>query len=128
MNDFYNLIGAASDEQIREWLMADGWNLLYAELFIAELQARKGGKRKTYDTHAFEVNLHENLTRLANALWYYEYRPSRGTAHVIFKPVQREIFADGKALSATVYPDLDADKITLDVDADYCKYVREKVL
>lgn len=93
MKDFYGLIDDASGDEVRKWLKADPWNMLYAELFIAELQARKGGKRKTYDTHAFEVNLHENLTRLTDALWNYEYKPSRGTAHVIFDPVQREIFA-----------------------------------
>ena len=73
--------------------MADPKNLLFAELFIAEQQARKGGKRKTMDTHKFEVNLYENLMRLRDAIWECEYKPSRGTAHVIFNPVQREIFA-----------------------------------
>ena len=77
----------------REWLTSNPKNLLLAELFIAELAARKGGKRKTYDTHAFEVNLFENLSRLRDALWNYDYHPNRGTAHVIFDPVQREIFA-----------------------------------
>lgn len=76
-----------------EWLEADPKNLLLAELFLSELQARRGGKRKTYDTHAFEVNLMENLTRLRDELWYGLYQPSRGTAHVVFDPVQREIFA-----------------------------------
>ena len=45
------------------------------------------------DTHGFEVNLFENLTRLRDALWDGYYYPSRGTVHVIFDPVQREIFA-----------------------------------
>ena len=93
MNDFFGLIRRGEDEMAKEWLMKDPRNLLLAELFIAEQQARKGGKRKTHDTHAFEVNLFENLTRLRDALWECEYHPSRGTAHVIFKPVQREIFA-----------------------------------
>ncbi len=93
MQDFYNLIGKASDSEIVEWLKSDARNMLYLELYIAELQARKGGKRKTYDAHAFEANLFENLEILTDALWSYEYKPSRGTAHVIFKPVQREIFA-----------------------------------
>lgn len=93
MDDFYGLIRDGSDELVREWLAKDPRNLLFAELYIAEVQARKGGKRKTYDTHAFEANLFENLTRLRDALWNYEYHPSRGTAHVIFRPVQREIFA-----------------------------------
>ena len=93
MQDFYNLIGKASDAEIAEWLKSDARNMLYLELYIAELQTRKGGKRKTHDTHNFEVNLYENLEILADALWNYEYKPSRGTAHVIFNPVQREIFA-----------------------------------
>lgn len=93
MDDFFQLISSGSDGRIREWLFDDPKNLLFAELYIAEQQARRGGKRKTYDTHTFEVNLYENLTRLRDALWNCEYRPSRGTAHVIFKPVQREIFA-----------------------------------
>lgn len=93
MNDFFGLIKYSDDAAARDWLASDERNLLFAELFIAEQQARKGGKRKTQDTHAFEVNLYENLMRLRDALWEYEYSPSRGTAHVIFRPVQREIFA-----------------------------------
>ncbi len=86
--DFQGLDGAS-----REWLYESEENLLFAELFLAEVQARKGGKRKTYDTHSFEMNLAENLTRLRDALYNCEYRPSRGTAHIITKPVVREIFA-----------------------------------
>lgn len=93
MDDFFGLLGKASSETVCDWLKADERNILLAELMIAELQARKGGKRKTCDTHAFEANLYENLLRLRDALWNYEYEPSRGTAHVIFRPVQREIFA-----------------------------------
>ena len=93
MDDFYGLISKASDPLGREWLKENPKNLLLAELFIAELAARKGGKRKTYDTHAFEVNLFENLVRLRDALWEHTYYPNRSTAHVIFDPVQREIFA-----------------------------------
>ncbi len=75
-----------------EWLR-DPKNLLLLELYIAERIARRGGKRKTMDTHGFEVNLMENLIRLRDALWEGEYYPHRGTVHVIFDPVQREIFA-----------------------------------
>lgn len=35
----------------------------------------------------------ENLVRLRDALFDGTYHPNRGTAHVIFDPVQREIFA-----------------------------------
>lgn len=93
MDDFFGIIRTAEDNIAREWLRENPKNQLLAELYIAELQARQGGKRKTHDTHAFEVNLYENLTRLRDALWDQYYQPSRGTAHVIFRPVQREIFA-----------------------------------
>jgi RNA-directed DNA polymerase len=93
MDDFYGLVEKSESSIFGEWLSENPRNLLMAELFLAELQARKGGKRKTCDTHSFEVNLFENLRRLRDAMWEYTYKPSRGTAHVIFKPVQREIFA-----------------------------------
>ncbi len=93
MDDFYGLAEKSKNPMFREWLNNDPRNLLATELFIAELQARKGGKRKTCDTHSFEVNLFENLLRLRDAMWEYAYKPSRGTAHIIFRPVQREIFA-----------------------------------
>ena len=93
MKDEFGIVGKSDGAAVREWLLSDPRNLLFAELYIAERQARIGGKRKTYDTHMFEVNLFENLTRLRDSLWECAYTPSRGTAHVIFKPVQREIFA-----------------------------------
>lgn len=93
MDDFYGLMGKVSDDGVRDWLKEDPKNMLFLELFLAELQARKGGKRKTADTHLFEANLFENLTRLRDALWELDYKPSRGTAHIVFRPVQREIFA-----------------------------------
>lgn len=82
-----------SEDEIHKWLASDPKNLLFGELVIAERQARRGGKRKSYDTSMFETNLYENLLRLNDALWTEEYEPSRGTAHVITDPVQREIFA-----------------------------------
>ena len=90
--DFFGYQKIYSDEAAREWL-GDPKNLLLAELYVAEQLARRGGKRKTMDTHGFEVNLFENLIRLRDALWDGYYYPSRGTVHVIFDPVQREIFA-----------------------------------
>lgn len=93
MEDFFGLIDKASDEEAREWLKEDPKNLLLFELFLAEREARQGGKRATRDAHAFEVNLMENLVNLRDDLWDGTYEPSRGTAHIVFKPVQREIFA-----------------------------------
>ncbi len=90
--DFFGYREMCSDEDSREW-MKQPKNLLLVELYIAERIARRGGKRKTMDTHGFEVNLFENLVRLRDALWEGEYYPNRGTVHVIFDPVQREIFA-----------------------------------
>ena len=90
MDDFYGLLRKVEDEGVREWLKEDPKNMMFLELYLAELQARKGGKRKTHDTHTFEANLFENLSRLRDALWDLDYKPSRGTAHSVFRPVQRE--------------------------------------
>ena len=90
--DFFGYQKIYSDQESHDWLQ-NPKNLLLAELYVAELLARKGGKRKTMDTHGFEVDLFENLTRLRDALWSGYYYPSRGTVHVVFDPVQREIFA-----------------------------------
>jgi len=92
-SDFHGLIENAEDDSTKRWLKSDPRNLLFAELYLAEVEARKGGKRKTFDTHIYEANIFENLIRLRDALWEYEYKPCRGTAHVVFRPVQREIFA-----------------------------------
>ncbi|MBR0424283.1 RNA-directed DNA polymerase [Candidatus Saccharibacteria bacterium] len=75
-----------------DWLR-DPENRVYFYLYTAYLEARKGGKRKTFDEHKFEVNEFENLLLLMKAIMFKEYRPLRGTAHVIFNPVLREIFA-----------------------------------
>ena len=90
--DLFGFLKIEEDEEAREWLR-EPRNMLLAELYVAELLARKGGKRKTMDTHGFEVNLFENLIKLRDALWSGYYHPNRGTVHVIFDPVQREIFA-----------------------------------
>ena len=93
MQDIFHIIGNDSPAEIQKWLSQDPKNLLFGELMLCERQARIGGKRKTVDTHMFELNLHENLLRLRDELWSGEYKPSRGTAHMIYKPVLREIFA-----------------------------------
>lgn len=90
--DFFGFMKIESDNEIKEW-MSNPKNMLLLELYVAELLARRGGKRKTMDTHGIEMNLFENLVRLRDALWNACYYPSRGTVHVIFDPVQREIFA-----------------------------------
>ena len=68
-------------------------NRLLYELYVAYLEARRGGKRGTFDEHKFEVNEFENLVNLRDSLLDKTYRPSRGTAHIIRNPVIREIFA-----------------------------------
>ena len=92
MSDFFNLIEKTEDFDEKEWLK-DPKNMLLLELFIAEREARKNGKRKTEDCHKFEANLMENLIRLRDELWNHTYKPSRGAVHVIKEPVTREIFA-----------------------------------
>ena len=46
---------------------------------------------------------------------------------VVLDEFSVEIFENGKALSSTIYPDLDAEDICLTVDADECTYVRESI-
>lgn len=93
-DDLYGLLSNKdTDEQTLEWLRANDRNMLKAELYVAERVARIGGKRKTYNTHAVELNLDENLDRLVEQIYTYDYKPSRGTAHIITNPVMREIFA-----------------------------------
>ncbi|MBR0488158.1 RNA-directed DNA polymerase [Candidatus Saccharibacteria bacterium] len=76
----------------QKWL-SDFRNQLLLELYVAYLEARRGGKRGTFDEHKFEVYEFENLVSLRDSLIDRTYRPSRGTAHIIYNPVIREIFA-----------------------------------
>ena len=62
-------------------------------LYLAYLEARKGGKRRTHDEHDFEINLFPNLRYLSQDILDKTYYPLRSTAHIITRPVIREIFA-----------------------------------
>ena len=68
-------------------------NRLELALYVAYLEARKGGKRATHDEHIFEVNADENLELLRADILDKTYEPSRSSAHIIYNPVIREIFA-----------------------------------
>ena len=92
-SDLYDLTENFADDDVLRWLKSSEKNLLKAELYVAERMARIGGKRKTYNTHAFELYLDENIDRLTDALYFQEYQPSRGITYVINNPVKREIFA-----------------------------------
>lgn len=86
-------IAYENDELWRlRWNEASFSNYLQEKLFIAFKEARKG-KRKTNDEQRFELNVDENLMLLRQDLLDRVYTPSRGTAHIIHKPVMREIFA-----------------------------------
>ncbi len=80
------------DENDKKWLENPKNQLLF-ELNIAYNEARRGGKRGTFDEHKFEINEAVNLVNLRDTLLDRTYRPSRGTAHIIYNPVIREIFA-----------------------------------
>ncbi|MDO4611622.1 MAG: RNA-directed DNA polymerase [Candidatus Saccharibacteria bacterium] len=80
------------DENDKKWLENPKNQLLF-ELNIAYNEARRGGKRGTFDEHKFEINEATNLVNLRDTLLDRTYRPSRGTAHIIYNPVIREIFA-----------------------------------
>lgn len=62
-------------------------------LYLAYLDARKGGKRSTHDEHNFEINAFANLKSLERDILNKTYYPSRSTTHIVTKPVIREIFA-----------------------------------
>lgn len=68
-------------------------NRLELALYVAYREARRGGKRKTHDEHAFEANEYENLLNLKTDLLNKTYVPGRSTSHIIYNPVIREIFA-----------------------------------
>ncbi len=75
-----------------EWLESFE-NKLQAELYLAYLEARVGGKRKTVNEHNFELNADYNLKVLRKQILERTYKPGRSRAHIVFKPVAREIFA-----------------------------------
>ena len=93
-DDYENEIAAYGEEidpLDREWLKDPEHQLLLA-LDLANQEARKG-KRRTFDEHVFEVNYYENIQSLAKDLYHKTYTPLPGTAHIVHKPVIREIFA-----------------------------------
>lgn len=65
---------------------------LTGELYRAYLEARKN-KRHTKDVYLFEMNLRDNLLQLREDLISGRYKPSRGIAFIVKRPVVREIFA-----------------------------------
>ena len=80
------------DKQDVKWLNRYE-NRLQLALYVAYLEARKGGKRSTRDEQMFELNADENLKLLRKDILDKTYRPSRSSAHIIYNPVIREIFA-----------------------------------
>ena len=80
------------DSERLKWMEASFTNYLQEKLFIAFKEAKRG-KRATRDEQRFELNADENLMLLRRDLLDRTYTPSRGTAHIIHRPVMREIFA-----------------------------------
>lgn len=72
--------------------MDASFNNLYHQLYLSYLEARKN-KRNTNNQLAFELNLEQNLYQLADQIYTKTYTPKPAIAFVVFKPVQREIFA-----------------------------------
>lgn len=65
--------------------------LLY-QLHLSYKHARKN-KRNTQNQLAFELNQEEELFKLATQIQNRTYRPKPSIAFIVYKPVQREIFA-----------------------------------
>ena len=70
--------------QFADWLLKELWRAYY--------DARKG-KRTTVDEHMFEINAAENILNLRDVIMSGYYRPGRGIAFIVWRPVTREIFA-----------------------------------
>lgn len=62
------------------------------QLYLSYIEARKH-KRNTQNQLAFELNLEENLYNLAQQIHTKTYIPKPAIAFIVYKPVQREIFA-----------------------------------
>jgi len=62
------------------------------ELFEAYFSCRSN-KRNTANALAFEVDYESNLVKLCEEINNGTYQPGKSIAFIIFKPVQREIFA-----------------------------------
>ncbi|MDR1883605.1 MAG: RNA-directed DNA polymerase [Prevotella sp.] len=65
---------------------------LLEDLFLAYYDARKN-KRNTINQLRFEMDLEHNLFDLCCRIQKREYVPEPGIAFIVFKPVQREVFA-----------------------------------
>ncbi len=76
-----------------EWERESFRNHLAVLLRKAYYDARKNGKRMTHDEQEFEENEDINLRLLLDDIMKRRYKPSRGTVHIVNKPVKREIFA-----------------------------------
>jgi hypothetical protein len=69
-----------------------GKNNLLADLFHAYYDARKH-KRNTINQLRFEMDMEHNLYDLYRQIQERSYEPKASIAFIVFKPVQREVFA-----------------------------------
>ena len=69
---------------------------LYYQLYLSYIEARKS-KRNTNNQLAFEIDVETNLYNLAQQIHTKTYTPKPAIAFIVYKPVQREIFAAGFA-------------------------------
>lgn len=67
-------------------------NNLLADLFLAYYDARKN-KRNTINQLRFEMDLEAHLYDLYRQIQQRRYEPKPSLAFIVFKPVQREVFA-----------------------------------
>ncbi|QTD36777.1 reverse transcriptase [Polaribacter batillariae] len=65
---------------------------LYYQLYLSYLEARKN-KRNTNNQLAFEIDVETKLYELAQQITNKTYIPKPSIAFMVYKPVQREIFA-----------------------------------
>lgn len=65
---------------------------LLTDLIVAYRDARKRVRNRTYQL-SFEMNVETELVRLRDELWSGQWKPGQAEAFIVFRPVQREVFA-----------------------------------
>ena len=72
--------------------MSTVFTTLYHQLYLSYLEARKN-KRNTHNQLKFELDFESNLYQLTTEILNGSYTPKPCIAFMVYKPVQREIFA-----------------------------------
>jgi RNA-directed DNA polymerase len=98
----------SASEQLEFFAPDEMGGISLEDIFTAYFDCRRH-KRGTYNALAFEVDYERKCVELWHAINAGSYRPARSVVFIIFKPVQREIFAP--SFESRVVDHLIADKV-----------------